>query len=144
MRLAQTNGSIQNGQQYLDPWMVQGTLFIPVLPTYSNNLAGSASITAQYFIGQGVSFLGGGRDQDNSWFDFQGTNAQNQFVYTRKLMQQFGGYVQGQYWFTNQWFVNLAWGLIRDYGVDSSTSGVLAGLQPNNRPGLQVCLPTTR
>ena len=52
--------------------MVQGTLFIPVLPTYSNNLAGSASITAQYFIGQGVSFVGAGRDQDNSWFNFQG------------------------------------------------------------------------
>ena len=131
----QTNASIQNGQQYLDPWAIQGTLFIPVLPTYSNNLAGSASITAQYFIGQGVSFLSMGRDQDNSWFDFQGTNAQNQFVYTRKLMQQFGGYLQGQYWFTNQWFVNLTWGLIRDFGIDSSTSGVLAGLEPGNRPG---------
>ncbi len=49
--------ALQGTQQYLDPWAVQGTLFIPVLPTYSNNLAGSASITAQYFIGQGVSFL---------------------------------------------------------------------------------------
>ncbi len=37
--------------------MVQGTLFIPVLPTYSNNLAGSASLTAQYFIGQGAERL---------------------------------------------------------------------------------------
>ena len=42
-----TADHFQNGQQYLDPWMVQGTLFIPVLPTYSNNLAGSASLTAQ-------------------------------------------------------------------------------------------------
>ena len=46
--------SSKASQQYLDPWCVQGTLFIPVLPTYSNNLAGSASLTAQYFIGQGV------------------------------------------------------------------------------------------
>ena len=69
---ATTVNSIQSNQQYLDPWCIQGTLFIPVLPTYSNNLAGSASITAQYFIGQGVSFLGAGRDQDNTWFDFTG------------------------------------------------------------------------
>ncbi len=24
--------------------------------------------------------------------------------YDRKLTQQFGGYLQGQYWFTNQWY----------------------------------------
>ena len=58
--------------RYLDPWCVQGTLFIPVIPTYSANLAGTASITAEYYVGQGVSFLGAGRDQDNSWFDFSG------------------------------------------------------------------------
>ncbi len=63
---------LQNDQQYLDPWCVQGTLFIPVIPTHSANLAGTASITAEYFIGQGVSFLGAGRDQDNTWFDFSG------------------------------------------------------------------------
>ena len=53
-----TGNLLQEHQQYLDPWMIQGTLFVPVLPTYSNNLAGSASITAQYYIGQGVSALG--------------------------------------------------------------------------------------
>ena len=53
-----------NRPAYLDPWGVQGTLFIPVLPTYSNNLAGSAFVTAQYYVGQGVfSFLG---DQDRT------------------------------------------------------------------------------
>ena len=57
--------AFQNGQQYLDPWMVQGNLFIPVLPTYSANLAGSASLTAQWFIGQGLSAFGDGRDSDN-------------------------------------------------------------------------------
>ena len=56
-----TTSVIQSDQQYLDPWMVQGNLFIPVLPTYSANLAGSASLTAQWFIGQGVAF-GEGRD----------------------------------------------------------------------------------
>ncbi len=47
-------------------------------------------------------------------------------------MNQFGGYLQGQYWFTNQWFVNLAWGLIRDFGVDDTPVrplGRLSGLR---------------
>jgi hypothetical protein len=123
----------QNGQEYLNPWMIQGTLFIPVLPTYSNNLAGSASLTAQYFIGQGVSFLGGGRDQDNSWFNFSGINAAGTAMYNRVLMQQFGGYLQAQYWFTNQWFLNATWGFIRDYGINSSTSG--NAITATNTPG---------
>ena len=107
-----------------------------MLPTYSNNLAGSASITAQYFVGQGVSAFGAGRDEDNSWFNFSGirnVNGVNQFAYSRKLTNQFGGYLQGQYWFTNQWFLNAAWGLIRDFGIDTGTIG--AAGRPGRQPG---------
>jgi hypothetical protein len=121
---------LQNGQQYLDPWCLQGTLFIPVIPTHSANLAGTASLTAQYFIGQGVSFVGGGRDQDNSWLDFSGINGAGFAVYDRKLTNQYGGYLQGQYWFDNQWFVNLTWGFIRDYGFDQGRSALLTGQGP--------------
>jgi len=128
-------GLIQNSQQYLDPWCVQGTLFIPVIPTYSANLAGTASITAEYFIGQGVSFLGAGRDQDNSWFDFSGIGrsvnaagaAVNATYYDRKLTNQFGGYLQGQYWFTNQWYMTAIWSFTRNYGFDQGSSALLAG-----------------
>jgi hypothetical protein len=124
----------QNGQVILDPWCIQGTLFIPVLPTYSNNLAGSASITANYYWGQGVSFLGAGRDQDNSWFDFSGINGAGQVLYDRKLTNQFGGYLQGQYWFTNQWYMTAIWAFIRNYGFDQSQSALLAG-QAGNAAG---------
>ena len=107
-----------------------------MLPTYSNNLAGSASVTAQWFIGQGVSFVGGARDNDASWLLFAGRNpATGAFLYNRRLMNQYGGYLQGQYWFTNQWFVNLDWGLIRDFGIDGSTSGLLAGYRGVNPQG---------
>ena len=89
-----------------------------MLPTYSNNLAGSASVTAQYYIGQGCSFLGYTRDQDNSWFKFSRSQLRGARLFiTRRLMNQYGGYVQGQYWFTNEWFVNAAWGFNRNYGV---------------------------
>jgi hypothetical protein len=112
---------IQRDQQYLDPWMVQGTLFIPVIPTHSANLAGTASLTAQWFIGQGVAFVGGGRDQDSSWLKFIGRDSLGRnLFYDRRLTNQYGGYLQGQYWFNNQWFVNLTWGMIRDYGISQS------------------------
>ncbi len=101
--------------QYLDPWMVQGTLFIPVIPTYSANLAGTASVTAQWYIGQGLAAFGETRDADNTWFHRIRGNA---FEYDRTLMKAFGGYVQGQYYFNNQWYTNITWGVQRHYGID--------------------------
>ncbi len=130
-----TNSVIQGAQQNLDPWMVQANLFIPVLPTYSANLAGTASLSAQWFIGQGLGAFGEARDNDNSWFDFMGRNANGAFLYDRKLTQMFGGYVQGQYWFTNQWFINAAWGMQRSFGIDRSISALLTGQQATNPAG---------
>jgi hypothetical protein len=101
-------------QQYLDPWMVQGTLFIPVIPTYSANLAGTASISAQWYIGQGLAAFGETRDADNSWFHRAGPFGE----YDRTLTKAFGGYVQGQYYFNNQWYMNIAWGMQKHYGID--------------------------
>ena len=112
-------GSFQLGNVYLNPWEVQGSLFIPVIPTYSANLAGTASLSGQWFVGQGVSAFGQGRDQDNSWFLFKfGGGPGGPYYYERKLMQQTGGYAQVQYYFNNQWFLNAAWGAIFDYGIN--------------------------
>ena len=95
----------QRDQQNLDPWCVQGTLFIPVIPTDSANLAGTASITAEYFIGQAVSFLGAGRDEENPPTLLSALKARIPPFYDPKLTNQFGGYLQGQYWFNNQWYL---------------------------------------
>ncbi len=111
------NQVIQRSEQIMDPWMIQANLFIPVLPTYSNNLAGTASISAQWFVGQGLNAFGYSRDNDASWFKFSGAglsgNGAGGFnrsnFYDKVLMSTHGGYVQGQYWFTNQWFVNAVW-----------------------------------
>ena len=48
--------SIRN--QYVNPWLAMGSLFIPVIPTQSANLAGTASILTQWWIGQGVEAFG--------------------------------------------------------------------------------------
>ena len=51
---------------------MQADLFIPVLPTYSANLAGSASLTAQWYVGQGLAAFGNGRDAGPELPDLQG------------------------------------------------------------------------
>ena len=41
-------------------------------------------------------------------------------IYDAKLLQKFGGFVQGQYYFNNQWFVNALYGVSKAYGVTRS------------------------
>jgi hypothetical protein len=124
----------QHQTQYLNPWMLQGTLFIPVIPTYSNNLAGTASLSGQWFIGQGVSAFGEGRDNDNSYFKFDGIGFGGMFYYNRYLMNQTGGYIQAQYYFTNQWFLNVCYGQILDYGIPRNGNAFLASAAHATNP----------
>ena len=48
--------NLQN--QYLNPWLLMGSFFIPVIPTHSANLAGTASILTNWWVGQGVETFG--------------------------------------------------------------------------------------
>jgi hypothetical protein len=111
-------------QKYLAPWMVQGGLFIPVLATHSANLAGTASVMASAFIGQGVEVFGMMGNSSNI-FRYAYTATTGTFVYQPVLLPRFGLMAQGQYYFTNQWFVNLAYGLTRCYGVDRQNINAL-------------------
>ncbi len=99
-------------QQYVNPWMVQGTLFIPVISTHSANLAGTASILTQWFIGRGVEAFGVAGNSSNL-FTLQANG-----TYDVSLLNRFGGFVQGEYYFTNQWYLNAAYGISRCYGVN--------------------------
>ncbi|MDP3230928.1 MAG: hypothetical protein Q8N13_23540, partial [Acidovorax sp.] len=119
-------GQVQNNQQYLNPWIVQGTLFIPVLATTTANLAGTASLTAQWYVGEGLDFVGEGLASQGSYLVFQnkgqlpGAGALGGPItnfYDRKLNKRYGGYVQAQYYFTNQWFTNFVWGMSKSYDV---------------------------
>lgn len=94
-------------QQYKNNWMVQGTLFIPVVPTATKNLAGTAALTAQAYVGEGLDAFGNVTGF-NSFFRYRpGTHAQ----YDRKLTRTWGGYVFGNYYFSNQWFMVAGAGL---------------------------------
>jgi len=117
----------------LTPWVVQTTLFIPVVPTKTKDLRGTASITAQFQIGQGLSFIGGGRNQDNTFFAFNGfLNNFDGFQgtvlpeYQPRLQKRYGGYLQCQYYINNAWFVNYVYGFSKAYGVTQARNGALA------------------
>jgi len=119
-------GFINVQNQYLNPWLAMGSVFIPVIPTQSANLAGTASILGQLWIGQGIEAFGylgtGGNKYRLANNFFGGLN------YEADLLQKFGGFVQGQYYFTNQWFVNALYAFSKAYNVSTSlNAGGLGG-----------------
>ena len=106
--------------QYLNPWLLMGSVFIPVIPTPSANLAGTASILTQWWIGQGVEsfgFLG----VAGNIYRFN-NNLNNLLVYEPSLLKKFGGFVQAQYYFNNQWFANAIYGVSKAYGLSRARS----------------------
>ncbi|MBM4283839.1 MAG: hypothetical protein FJ128_01115 [Deltaproteobacteria bacterium] len=117
--------AFQDNNQIMNNWVVQGTLFIPIIPTRTANLAGTASLSTQWFIGQGVGAFGLGNDGDNSYWVWVGPGGVfdpvnlrfTQGFYDLKLTNRYGGYVQAQYYFTNQWFLTAAYGMTKAFGV---------------------------
>ncbi len=102
-------------QKSVDPWIVEGAMFIPVIATHSANLAGTASILTQWFVGQGVEVFGITGNGSNL---FTLNPVGGVAFYNVSLLNRFGGFAQAQYYFTNQWFVNAAYGITRCFGVN--------------------------
>jgi len=110
-------------QQYMDHWMVEGSAFIPVIPTNTANLAGTASILTQWFVGAGLDGFFEDFPAIASYLQPMSGNGLTQataFQATRSLMKRYGGYVQAQYYFTNQIFMNLVYGMNRAFGVNQN------------------------
>jgi len=113
-------------QQYLNPWMAMGSVFIPVIPTHSANLAGTASILTQWWIGQGVEAFGFSGVSSNKYRFV--TNNLGFASYETDLLNKFGGFVEGQYYFNNQWFANALYGVSKAYNVSRSRALFGAGV----------------
>ncbi len=134
-----------NESQTLVPWVVQATLFIPVLATKTENLRGTMSVTVQFYIGQGLSFIGNGRDADNSWFKYSNPgwiNGTQVLFYDRHLTRQYGGYIQGQYYFNNQWYVSYVYGFAKPYGVTQSRNQAIPLFDALNPAGYEYATLT--
>jgi hypothetical protein len=108
-------GAINLKSQYVNPWMAMGSMFIPVIPTHSANLAGTASILTQWWIGQGVEAFGFTGVNSNV-YRFN-NNFFGQLNYDVNLLNKYGGFVEGQYYFSNQWFVNALYGISKVFNV---------------------------
>ncbi len=129
---------VQGNTQTLTPWIVQGTLFIPVLVTHSPQLANTAAIIIQGQIGQGFSLVGNGNDSDNSFFKYNspgfvgvpgfntpagnhasGVNYTQVLDYQRYLTPKYGGFISGTYYFTNEWHATVTYGFDKAFGVNT-------------------------
>ena len=120
----------QQSQQYLNPWVVDVGLFVPILTTSTPNLAGTLSLLTHWYMGRGLD-LEKEATADNSSYLLCNNVVGGVRMGERYLAQQFGGYVQLQYYFTNQWYVNLLGGMNRVYGVDRDRwMGTAVGSDP--------------
>ncbi|MHB9073899.1 MAG: hypothetical protein ACYC6G_10265 [Desulfobaccales bacterium] len=122
--------------QYLDPWMLMANTFLPIIPTHSANLAGTASLSVQAFIGQGLGAFGnnsvGVADTYGSYAaTVVAPGVVNIQAFDEKLYQQYGGYVQAQYYFTNHWFTNITYGMQKQFGVSQTRYNQLVSAAAN-------------
>jgi hypothetical protein len=113
--------AVMTGHQALNPWMAMVSTFIPVIPTHSANLAGTASLMTQWWIGQGVQAFG--FQGDTMFYKAQTSNNRAFQPFEAVLQPRFGGEVQGQYYFTNQWFLTAAYGLSRGFHTTGTQTG---------------------
>ncbi len=104
---------------YVSPWMVQGALFIPVIPTHSDNLANTMHLIITPWIGQGVNAFGMTGDSTNV-FKFNQTFGSKYNVADAELLKRYGLMGEAQYYFTNQWYLNAAYAVTAAMGIDQA------------------------
>ena len=132
---------VQRDNQSLYPWVMQVSTFIPVIPTRTPNLAGTASVSLQFYVGHGLSLIGLGRDQDNTYFELQNINTNfaaadpRAWEYDRRLRKEYGGYLQAQYYFNNQWFISYLYGFAKPWGISQDRNLTAQIFQANNPAG---------
>ncbi|MGD0827338.1 MAG: hypothetical protein ABSA09_04550 [Desulfobaccales bacterium] len=109
------NESVFVNHTYVSPWMMQGSLFIPVISTCDANLAGTAHLLFEPWVGQGVNAFGMDGDQAATLkFD---NNLDKLLSFDEELSKRYGGYVEGQYYIDNQWFVNASVAFTKVYDI---------------------------
>jgi hypothetical protein len=110
----------QKSTQYVYPWMAQFNLFVPVLTTTTANLAGTASLSFQAYMGQGLQAFGEAGGAESSYWKFTGRDRFGTAFWNAYLTKRYGGYLQAQYYFTNEWFVSTVYGFSKAWGVPNS------------------------
>jgi hypothetical protein len=107
-------------QEYLNHWFVEGSLFVPLLATHTKNLAGTASLLTQWWVGAGMDTFIEDRPNEASFMTLDQQIGINNYC-DRQLLKRFGGFIQLQYYFTNQWYVNGVWAINRAFDVNRAS-----------------------
>jgi hypothetical protein len=119
------NNEYQQGT-IVTPWKVQASMFIPILPTHTQDLTGTASLQLQFYIGQGLRAFGNEWAGSDSYFRFDSFDNNGWPVYNRKPTQRYGGYAQAQYYINNEWYLSYVYGFAKAYGVTQARNPLLA------------------
>lgn len=109
----------QRDQQYLNKWLVEGSLFIPIIPTYTKNVAGTLSLLTQWWVGAGMDMWLEDSPLTATYMVYQRRDAAGNPLYDRELQRRWGGFAQLTYYFTNQWFANLVYGINRAFDISN-------------------------
>jgi len=104
----------QRDQQYLNQWVAQGSVFVPIIPTYTKDLSRTMALLTQWYVGAGMDFTAEDVPANASYLSLiDGT-----LVGDRQLLKRYGGFVELQYYFTNEWYINADWGINRAFDLN--------------------------
>ena len=134
--LANLQGGATNGifaNTYINPWLLMGSLFIPIIPTHTDNLAGTMHLIVQPWVGADVDAFGFTGDSTNVFKYNNNTFGGNHLQFNEEALERWGILGEVQYYFTNQWYLNTAYGFSKtlgfndgweDYYTNSATAGI--------------------
>jgi hypothetical protein len=109
-----------NGSQYTNHWLALIENFTPVIPTVSKQLAGTMGLAQQWWIGQGVSAWRLDLPGSDRYYTFNGNNGiAGGASYNLNFMKRYGGWVQLQYYFTNEIYTNVNFGFEKAFGFNN-------------------------
>ena len=108
----------------------------PIIPTTTKSLAGTLTLADQFWIGKGVSAWRLDLPGNDRYLNFSSpTNGGTQLEYNLNFIQRFGGWVQLQYYWTEQIYTNINGGFEQAFGFtgydrSSFVQGFFRGTQP--------------
>ncbi len=110
------------GHGFISPWLVMGDIFIPVIPSNGPNMAGSAHLHIRPWISQNPNSFGFAQVNQTQVFTFDGADD----TWHESPFLHFGGFAEAQYYFTNQWFMNVDFGMRGILGFNQAGSYINA------------------
>ncbi len=114
---------------YQNHWLALIENFTPIIPTTTKSLAGTMSLAQQWWIGQGVSAWRADLPANDRYYTYNGgaNVAGNPLSYTQSFIKRYGGWLQLQYYWTEEIYTNINGGFEQAFGfTGNKTNNFLA------------------